>query len=139
MFILQVAFFFNYYCSLILFSYHRREILKKHWSLSELIEMFWNLKIVWLLLGFLQTANFLMLRRCLKRTTPPWLWIILKNEKYKDYWKADHNNVYMLFLNNISAGHTSLLEVYWCYWIYDRNYNIIPTFSIYIKFWFLIF
>ena len=46
MFILQVAFFFNYYCSLILFSYHRREILKKHWSLFELIEMLWNLKIV---------------------------------------------------------------------------------------------
>ena len=32
----------------------------------------------------------------------------------------------VLFLhNNISAGHTSLLQVYRCYWTYDRNHNII--------------
>ena len=35
-------------------------------------------------------------------------------KKSKDYCKADHNN--------ISVGHTSLLQVYR---IYDRNYNII--------------
>ena len=30
-----------------------------------------------------------------------------------------------LVYNNILAGHTSLLQVYRCYWIYDTNYNII--------------
>ena len=32
--------------------------------------------------------------------------------------------MFCFFHNNISAGHTSLLQVYRCYWIYDRNYKI---------------
>ena len=33
--------------------------------------------------------------------------------------------MFCFFHNSISAGHTSLLQVYRCYWIYDRNYNTV--------------
>ena len=35
-----------------------------------------------------------------------------KNEKSKDYCKADLKQRVLFFYNNISAGHTSLLQVY---------------------------
>ena len=40
------------------------------------------------------------------------------NEKSKDYCKADLKQTCIVFYNNISAGHTSLLQVYRCYWTY---------------------
>ena len=43
---------------------------------------------------------------------------IAKNQKTKDYCKADLKQRVLFFLNNISAGHTSLLQVYRCYWTY---------------------
>ena len=41
--------------------------------------------------------------------------IFAKNEKSQDYCKADLKQRVLFFYNNISAGHTSLLQVYKCY------------------------
>ena len=41
-----------------------------------------------------------------------------KNEKSEDYSKADLKQRVLFFYNNISAGHTSLLQVYRSYWTY---------------------
>ena len=41
-----------------------------------------------------------------------------KNEKSKDYCKADSEQRVLFFHNNIRAGHTRLLQVYRCYWTY---------------------
>ena len=38
-----------------------------------------------------------------------------QNEKSKDYCKADSEQRVLFFHNNISAGQTSLLQVYRCY------------------------
>ena len=38
-----------------------------------------------------------------------------KNEKSKDYCKADSEQLVLFFHNNVWAGHTSLLQVYKCY------------------------
>ena len=43
---------------------------------------------------------------------------VTKKEKSKDYCKADLKQRVLFFYNNISAGHTSLLQVYRCYWTY---------------------
>ena len=40
--------------------------------------------------------------------------------KYKGCFKADNKGID--FLNNISAGYTSLIQVYRCYKILNRNY-----------------
>ena len=39
----------------------------------------------------------------------------IKNEKSKDYCQADSEQRILFFHNNISAGHTSFLQVYRCY------------------------
>ena len=41
--------------------------------------------------------------------------IFAKNEMSKDYCKADLKQRVLFFYNNISAGHTSLLQVCRCY------------------------
>ena len=41
-----------------------------------------------------------------------------QNEKSKDYCKADSEQRVLFFHNNISAGQTSLLQVYRCYRCY---------------------
>ena len=38
---------------------------------------------------------------------------------------SEHEQPVLLFHNNISAGHTSFLQVYRCYWIHERNHDII--------------
>ena len=48
----------------------------------------------------------------------------IKNEKSKDYCKANSEQRALLFHNNISAGHTSLLQAYTCYC--DRCYFYQP-------------
>ena len=40
---------------------------------------------------------------------------IAKNEKSKDYCKANSEQRVLFFHNNVWAGHTSLLQVYKCY------------------------
>ena len=68
-----------------------------------------------------------------------------KNEKSEDYSKADLKQRVLFFYNNISAGHTSLLQVYRCYkkhFIIERTKILFPGFSVFMimmtsLFWFL--
>ena len=69
-----------------------------------------------------------VLNKVLYSEAPPrGLFYTKKREVQRPDWKADHNNVTYIqcfFITSFSAGHTSLLQVYRCYWIYDKNYNI---------------